>query len=146
MKVVRSKENVENKKRLQQYLNGSFTVEMSLLMPMILFLIMGCMLAGFYYHDKNIIAGAAYETAVVGSTKAREKDGVSESELNTLFKERVGRKCILFSGARVTSLVGEEEIRISATAKKRRMSLSVECSAAVTDPEKYIRDIRRIKK
>lgn len=146
MKVVRSKENVENKKRLQQYLNGSFTVEMSLLMPMILFLIMGCMLAGFYYHDKNIIAGAAYETAVVGSTKAREKDGVSESELNTLFKERVGRKCILFPGARVTSLVGEEEIRISATAKKRRMSLSVECSAAVTDPEKYIRDIRRIKK
>lgn len=43
-------------------LNGSFTVEMSLLMPMILFLVMGCVLACFYYHDKNIIAGAAYET------------------------------------------------------------------------------------
>ena len=37
-------------------LNGSFTVEMSLLMPMILFLVMGCVLACFYYHDKNIIA------------------------------------------------------------------------------------------
>ena len=62
-------------------LNGSFTVEMSLLMPIILFLVMGCVLACFYYHDKNIIAGAAYETAVVGSTKAREKDGIQEAEL-----------------------------------------------------------------
>ena len=59
-------------KRLQ----GSMTVEMSFLMPMILFLIMACILAVFYYHDKNILAGAAYETAVAGSTKAREKDGI----------------------------------------------------------------------
>ena len=34
------------------------------------------------------IAGAAYETAVTGSTKVREKDGISESELNALFKEK----------------------------------------------------------
>ena len=52
------------------------TVEMSFLMPMILFLIMGCILAVFYYHDKNILGAAAYETAVVGRTKARENDGV----------------------------------------------------------------------
>lgn len=143
----------EKDRRVQQleadrrnYVNGSFTVEMSLLMPMILFLIMCCVLACFYYHDKNIIAGAAYETAVIGSTKAREKDGVSEEKLNTLFKERAGRKCILFQGARVTSSVGEEEIHVSATTKKGNMSLAVECSAAVTEPEKYIRDIRRIKK
>ena len=130
----------------QSYTNGSFTVEMSLLMPMILFLIMGCVLACFYYHDKNIIAGAAYETAVIGSTKAREKDGVSEGELNTLFQERTGRKCILFSRVRVISSVGKEEINVSATAKRRHMILTVKSSAAVTSPEKYIRDIRRIKK
>ena len=29
----------------------------------------------FYYHDKNIIAGAAYETAVVGSNKDERKPG-----------------------------------------------------------------------
>lgn len=81
-------------------LNGSFTVEMSLLMPMILFLVMGCVLACFYYHDKNIIAGAAYETAVVGSTKAREKDGIQEAELKALFQERVGEKVHPLSGSR----------------------------------------------
>ena len=51
----------------------------------------------FYYHDKNIIAGAAYETAVVGSNKAREKpdsqtgsgdrSGTDVAELETLFSK-----------------------------------------------------------
>lgn len=100
----------------------------------------------FYYHDKNIIAGAAYETAVTGSTKVREKDGISESELNALFKERVGRKCILFSRIRVQSSVGKDEIKVQAAARRKKMAISVESRAAVTEPEKYIRDIRRIKK
>ena len=137
---------LEKTERNKSYFSGSFTVEMSLLMPMILFLIMGCMLASFYYHDKNILAGAAYETAVVGSTKAREKDGVDTSELESLYRERIGKKCILFSGVNVKSTVGEDEIRITATAKKRRFSVSAESKAAVTKPEKYLRDVRRIKK
>ena len=68
--------------------NGSMTVEMSLLMPIILFLILSCILAVFYFHDKNIIAAAAYETSVVGSTKMREAEGVDEGELTALFAER----------------------------------------------------------
>ena len=131
--------------RKQRWLKGSFTVEMAFLMPMILFLIMGCIRISFYYHDKNVIAGAAYETAVTGSTKVREKDGISESELNALFKERVGRKCILFSRIRVQSSVGKDEIKVQAAARRKKMAISVESRAAVTEPEKYIRDIRRIK-
>ena len=113
--------------RKQRWLKGSFTVEMAFLMPMILFLIMGCIRISFYYHDKNIIAGAAYETAVTGSTK-------------------VGRKCILFSRIRVQSSVGKDEIKVQAAARRKKMAISVESRAAVTEPEKYIRDIRRIKK
>ena len=52
-----------------------YTVEMSFLTPIIMLLVMSSIYAFFYYHDKNIIAGAAYETAVVGSNKAREKPG-----------------------------------------------------------------------
>ena len=61
--------------RKQRWLKGSFTVEMAFLIPMILFPDHGMYKDIFYYHDKNIIAGAAYETAVTGSTKVREKDG-----------------------------------------------------------------------
>ena len=76
-----------------------YTVEMSFLMPIIMLLVMSSIYAFFYYHDKNIIAGAAYETAVVGSNKAREKpgsqtgtgdkSGTDAAELETLFQSRV---------------------------------------------------------
>ena len=124
---------------------GSMTVETSFLMPTILFLIMGCILAVFYYHDKNRLSGAAYETAVVGSAKAREKDGVTEEELEQLFRERVKGKCILFSNVHAEVSVGKDEIEVTAAAARRSMEISVSKRAAVTNPEKYIRDMRRLK-
>lgn len=124
---------------------GSMTVEMSFLMPMILFLIMGCILAVFYYHDKNILSGAAYETAVAGSTKAREKGGVTKEELEQLLQDRVRGKCILFSRVQAAATVGKDEIEVTAAASGKGMKVSVSKRAVVTDPEKYIRNMRRLK-
>ncbi len=126
-------------------LKGSMTVEMSFLIPIILLLIMSSILASFYFHDKNILAGAAYETAVAGSTKMREKDKVTEGELKSLFRERAGKKCILFAGSSVSASIGKSEICIKASARKGRFGLSVIKKAAVTDPENHIRDVRRVK-
>lgn len=125
--------------------NGSITVEMSFLMPMILFLILSCILAVFYYHDKNIISGVAYETAVVGSTKAREREGVTSEELQELFEQRLQGKCILFPGVRAKIGVGEEEIKVEVIASWNRIQMSTVKYASVTEPETYIRDIRRWK-
>ena len=126
-------------------LNGSMTIEMSFLMPIILILITNCILVVFYYHDKNVLAGAAYETAVVGSTKAREKEGVKEEELASLFEQRAKNKCILFSNPDTSITASDEEIEVAVTASRRRMHLTIIKKAAVTEPEKYIRDIRRWK-
>ena len=63
-----------------------YTVEMSFLMPIIMLLIMSSIYAFFYYHDKNIIAGAAYETAVVGSNKAREKPDSQTIEAGQMWR------------------------------------------------------------
>lgn len=125
---------------------GSITVEMSFLMPMILFLILLCILSVFYYHDKNIISAAAYETAVVGSTKAREQEGVMVEELQELFDQRLQDKCILFDKVYAKIEIGEEEIKVEAEASKNWMWVSTEKHASVTEPETYIRDIRRWKK
>lgn len=125
--------------------NGSITVEMSFLMPMILFLILSCILAVFYYHDKNIISGAAYETAVVGSTKAREREGVTAEELQELFEQRLQGKCILFPGVRAKIGVGEKEIKVEVRASWNRIQMATVKYASVTEPETYIRDIRRWK-
>lgn len=65
----RGDKSIEEQKVLYMYiqraLKGSMTVEMSFLMPIILLLLMNSILAAFYFHDKNILAGAAYETAVI---------------------------------------------------------------------------------
>lgn len=127
-------------------LNGSMTVEMSFIMPVILLLVMQCITAAFYFHDKNIISGAAYETAVVGSTKAREEGGAEEGELMALFQERVGGKCILFPGADAGISVSDTAVVVTASASRKRMGISVIKKARITDSEKYIRDMRRIGK
>lgn len=124
-------------------LKASMTVEMSMLVPLILFLIIACILVIFYYHDKNILAAAAYETAAAGSTKAREKDGADAGELEAMFAERIRGKCILFAGADVRVTVSDEEIMVEIAASRRGMRLALEQRAAVTEPEKEIRKWRR---
>ena len=126
-------------------LKGSFTVEMSLLMPFLLFLIMGCILTVFYYHDKNILSGAAYETAVVGSTLALEKDGVEENKLEDLCRERINGKCILFGISKVNVIMEDKWIEVSVSARRKKMKVHVIQKAVLTQPEKYIRKVRKIK-
>ena len=122
-------------------------------------LIMSSIYAFFYYHDKNIIAGAAYETAVVGSNKAREKpdlqtgsgdrsgdrSGTDAAELETLFQSRVNGKCILLSTIQGQVTVEEDEVCVRAQGTWRKMKVSVEKRAAITEPEKKLRDIKKIK-
>ena len=122
-----------------------YTVEMSYLMPVVLLLIMSSIFGIFYFHDKNIISGAAYETTVVGSTKAREEAGVEEGELEALFNERVGNKCIILDRVQVFVSIGDNEIEIRGTATGRGMTVSFLKRMPVTDPEKKIRDVRRLK-
>ena len=124
---------------------GSMTIEMAYIMSVI-FLVFFLSVTGiFYYHDKNIISSCAYETAVVGSVKAREKDGIEEEALNAAFQERIDGKCILFAGAQAQISVEEDEIAVAATARKGKMKVFVRQLARVTEPEKYIRDVRRVK-
>lgn len=124
-------------------LEASFTVEMSAVAPLCLLLVAACILVFFYFHDKNILSGAAYETATTGSIKAREKDEVEPGELEALFAQRTGGKCILFAGAGAEVSVTEEEVAVNVTASGGGMRLSLCRKAAVTEPEKKIRNIRR---
>ncbi len=132
------------KKSLKCNLKGSFTVEASFIVPMILFLIMACIFTIFYYHDKNILIGVAYETSVVGSTLSREVNGVDAEKIESLAYERIQGKCIFLNHSRVEAEVSEEELQVSVSAFARKMRMSGSEKAPITDPEKYIRDLRKI--
>lgn len=136
----------KDKSILKKKYQGSLTVEAAYLMPVIGMILAVSILALFYFHDKNIISSCAYETAVVGSIKAREKDGVSPDILIRAFQERIHGKCILFPDAAVEVQVKENLILVHAYSRRKGMTVSAEHRMKVTDPEKYIRDLRRIGK
>lgn len=133
-------------RRICRRLKGSFTVEMAVIMPMILFLILECVLVFFYYHDKNILAGAAYETAVVGSTKAREEEGLESGELEQLFQERIRGKCILFPRGEARVQMTEDYVVVQVNAVRSGMKIDLAYQAAVTDPEREIRKKNQLRK
>lgn len=132
------------KKKIKWNLRGSFTVEASFTVSMILLVIMACIFAVFYYHDKNVLLGAAYEASVVGSSKSREVNGVDSDEIQSLVYERLQGKCIFLNHSQVEVGLSEEEIKVEVSASARRMEMSGSEKASITDPEKYIRDLRKI--
>lgn len=122
--------------------NGSFTIEAAVIVPIILLIFAVLIQILFYYHDKNILAGAAYETAVVGS----ERRGYQKEELEAYFQRRIRGKLILFSDVRQQVEITKEKVTIRCLAKKKRMQIKSEASSKKTEPEPYIRDIRKIQK
>lgn len=124
---------------------GITTVEMAYIMPVIMLVFLAVIYATFYYHDKNVLIGMAYETAVIGAQQERTPKGMQEGELSAFFMERTRSKLILFGGAQMAVSQNDQYVIVQASASKKRMKLDVEMKAPILDPEKYIRLIRKVK-
>ena len=120
-------------------------MEAAFLMPLVGLILVSSLLLLFYFHDKNIISSCAYETAVIGSTKAREREGADAALLQQAFRERIRGKCIFFPGAEAPDRSrGRKRSRSARLPRAGGLHLQVEQRAAVTDPEEHIRDLRRL--
>ena len=135
---------MQRNKWIEGGLSGMITVEMIYIVPVILLIFFLSIMGIFYYHDKEVIAACAYEAAVAGSAKAREKDGVTDGRVQAIFEERVNGKCILFGNVRGSAEVSEEQIVVSASASKGKMRLFVSEAANLTEPEEKIRKYRKL--
>ena len=127
----------------ERQLKASMTIEMSILVPLTLFIIMGLILSVFYFYDKNVLNGVAYETVVTGSLEMREEE-ISEDELINLCRERMGGKCIFLTNQQIEVTISEGEVSVDIRAWKSGFAVSVHKRAAITTPEKRIRDVRRL--
>ena len=58
---------------------GNFTVEAAILASALLFIVYGIIMALFYYHDKNILTGTTYETAVIAGTNSGDSRKKTET-------------------------------------------------------------------
>ncbi len=129
---------------MKKSLKGVITVEMSYLVPIILLLFVLVIRTVFYYHDKNIILGAAAETAVLGAQLERKPDEQGRTDLAGFYQERISGKLILFSGSSAAVSKSGGRICVEAAAGSGRMRLRIVQRAAIVEPEKKIRQKRLI--
>lgn len=127
---------------MKRYVKGSFTIEATVVIPVVLFVVGVLLYLLFYYHDKNVIFAAAHETVVYGSYL----ENPDEEDLKKHIEERIKGKFLLFSSTKSDITIQKEEIAMQVTAKKGMMSLEVNVAAARTYPERYIRSIQKMKK
>lgn len=118
-------------------LKGSAVVEMSYIIPMILFLFVMIIHAVFYYHDKAVLNGAAGETAVLGAQTARRKG--TEYDLEEFFHNRTEGKLIYMTDPDVSVEEDEESVTVKASAARSFMRLSIYQRALIVKPEEKIR-------
>ena len=126
-------------------LKGSTVVEMAYLMPVVLLCWMAVIFALFYYHDKNILTGTTYETAVIAGRKQKRESPFSEEEVKQLWRERISGKMILFRKAEVEIRCHKEYVSILAQASRKKLRITASAKAALTEPEDRIRSIRKQK-
>lgn len=118
-------------------LKGSAVVEMSYIIPMILFLFVMIIHAVFYYHDKAVLNGAAGETAVLGAQTARRKG--TEYDLEEFFHNRTEGKLIYMTDPDVSVEEDEESVTVKASAARSFMRLSIYQRTLIVKPEEKIR-------
>ena len=122
----------------KKYVKVSAVVEMSYIMPLFLLLFLFITYTIFYYHDKLVLNGAAAETAVLGAQLERRKE-TGDYDLEEIFKERIKGKLIYMTDVDITVQRDEDEITVSAAARKSVMKLDICQKAAIAEPEEKIR-------
>ena len=126
----------------KQYVRAILTVELAYLMPILFSIFVLVIHTTFYYHDKNILLGAASETAVVWARVMRNENEEVSTDAESVYQERIAGKLILFSGVSANISETEEQVVVSANAQSGIFSVEVCGRAVVVRPEEKIRKKR----
>lgn len=127
---------------MKQDANASFTLEAAIIVPMILFIFGILLHILFYWHDKNILMSTAHETVALGSSRSE----MAEIELEYYFFSRMEERLMLFDRVECTVAIEDEKVTIKWDGSKRSLVAKGMYSINRTEPEKYIREIRKLKK
>ena len=132
-----------NKDHKGRALKGSITVEMSYVLPLIIFVIFILIYTVFYYHDKAVLAGAVAETVEQGIEDIRN-DNDEALDLEAYMKKRTGSKLIWLNVSSINISVSEEKVKVKADAQKKFFHTSVCLEGTVPYPEKKLREKKKV--
>ena len=125
---------------MKRKMRGSFTIEASVIVPVILMVFAVVVTMLFYYHDKNVTAAITHETLVMGCGR----EGITAEEIEQYLQKRVGNKLLLFGSLNCETEIQDDQITVVCTARKKGMSLRSKMSMKRTNPEDFIWKLRRI--
>lgn len=125
---------------MNKRIKGIFTVEAAVLVPMILVVLWLLMQVLFYYHDKNIVLGVAHETLAVGAGR----EDWEEKEMEAYFYSRIEGKLTLFSDIQAEVQIEKKQIQLTCSGRKGMFAICTEQVMSNTQPESYIREVKRL--
>lgn len=130
---------------MQGALKGVATIEMTYIIPVFLLLLFVIVSITFYFHDKSVLNGIAYEATTLSSQKIRTPKGVNVEEIETYIQQNVSRKMIMLTDTKIEVKIENENITVKITAKYQKMAVIVEQHSTNEKPETFIRNIMKIK-
>ena len=121
-------------------IRAAATVETAVVMGAALLAQALVLFAGLYLHDKCILTGAAHETAQVQAERIRMED---DRSAEGYFRERIAGKMLYFPSASCSVSAGGGMVKVLASARTGRMSVTAGASAPLTEPEEEIRRLMK---
>ena len=117
---------------------ASLTVEMSIILPMVIFIIFLLIHTAFYYHDKAVITGAVSETVNKCVEAVRDNN---ENKINPemLLRKRVNGRLIMLEVKDLNIDMSDKRIVAELKAAKWKFRTKIHMEAAVTYPEEKLR-------
>jgi hypothetical protein len=111
---------------------------MAYVMPLIFLVFLIIVRTTFYYHDKSILDGMAYE-AVTTAVQTARNPKAKEADVETFCRERIRGKLIYFSMPEVSVNVTDDEAETTISATRGKMCIRVTRQVKIPHPEKKIR-------
>lgn len=121
---------------MKRILKGSFTIEAAVVIPLLLFAIGIIMMLLFYCHDKNVLQGAVSEAATVENGRSGGED------YNSLVRD----KLLWLRNPKIKVTKKDGYVVATAEAVGYLLHVQVGERMTITEPETFIRNVRKIKK
>ena len=130
---------------VMRYSKGSATIEMAYIGPMTVLIIMVIIYIVFFFFDKNIVIGAAAETATIGAALERREDINDEIDLEDVFIRKVDGKLVMYRNYELSVEKTGDKVFVNVTVSKGLLGFSISQGTEVTKPETIIRRTQKIK-
>lgn len=133
---------------------GSYTVEATLLMGILLSVLVSIIYLGFWYHDRNFLRNAAYEAACTASLRADDENYQIGKVAGSLIKGRLLATSSLATDCKTTeksaAVCYQGTFRvpgmIAVFFQKQRLEIKEECELSTQRPSERIQKVRQIAK